>query len=141
MDELIQKLTNQLGIDASVANNATGKVMAMVKQHAGDDLFAKITAAVPGASESAEQGAVEPAAASAGGGGMFGKLAGMASGALGGSGGGGLELGAALSSAGLDPSQLGGFVSTVVTFLKEKVGDDVMDQILAKFPVLKGLLG
>lgn len=141
MDELIQLLTSKLGIDASVATAATGKAMAMVKEQAGDDLFNKISAAVPGVGEAAQQAAEEPAAAAAGGGGMLGKLAGMASGVLGGSAGSGLEMGAALSAAGLQTDQMGGFASTIVTFLKEKVGDEVMDQILSKVPMLKSLIG
>ncbi|MGB7323649.1 MAG: DUF2780 domain-containing protein [Rubripirellula sp.] len=141
MDELIAQLTGKLGIDESVANAATGKALAMVKQHAGDDLFGKIASAIPGASEAAESGAVANEPAGGGGGGMLGKLAGMASGALGGSAGGGLELGAALSSAGIESDKMGGFMTTVIAFLKEKAGSEVMDQVLAKFPMLKTLLG
>ncbi|NND99323.1 MAG: hypothetical protein HKN47_18545 [Pirellulaceae bacterium] len=147
MDELIQKLTSQLGIDATTASAATNKAMAMVKDNVGADLFAKIEAQVPGASAAASAGATaEPAAgaeaaAPAGGGGLLGSLAGMASGALGGSGGGALGMAAALSSTGLKTDQLGGFVATVIEFLKEKVGDDVVNQILAKVPMLKGLAG
>lgn len=141
MDELIQQLTNKLGIDASVATAATGKAMALVKEHAGDDLFEKISAAIPGASESAQQGAAEPvAAAENSGGGMLGKLAGMASSALGSSAGGGLEIGAALGAAGLPTNQMGDFVTTLVAFLKDKLGDEVTEQILGKFPMLKSLL-
>ncbi|QDT06182.1 hypothetical protein K227x_45900 [Rubripirellula lacrimiformis] len=142
MDELIQQLISKLGIDESVANAATGKAMAMVKEHAGDELFGKIAAAVPGAVESAAAGSQDAAGgAAASGGGMLGKLAGMASSALGGSAGGGLELGAALSGAGLDSDKMGGFVSMVIAFLKEKAGDEVMEQVLNKFPMLKTLLG
>ena len=140
MDELIQQLTSKLGIDASVATAAAGKAMAMVKENAGDDLFGKISAAIPGAGDAAQQAAEAPAAAAAGGG-MLGKLAGMASSALGGSAGSGLEMGAALSAAGLQTDQLGDFASTIVAFLKDKLGDDVMDQILSKVPMLKSLLG
>lgn len=139
MDELIQQLTSKLGIDASVATAATNKAMALVKEHAGDDLFDKISAAVPGASEAVSQAAAAPAADD--GGGMLGKLAGMASSALGGSAGGGLEIGAALSAAGLETDQLGGFLTTVIDFLKDKVGDEVVDQILSKVPMLKTLIG
>jgi hypothetical protein len=140
MDELIQQLTDKLGIDPSVANAAVGKAMALVKEHAGDDLFGKISDAIPGASEAAHQGAAA-GLPSEGGGGMLGKLAGMASSALGGSAGAGLEMGAALNRAGLDTDQMSGFLSTVIAFLKEKVGDDVVEQVLAKFPMLKSLLG
>jgi hypothetical protein len=113
--------------------------MALVKEHAGSELFDKISSAIPGASEAAKQGG-EPAA-SGGDGGMLGKLAGMASEALGGSAGGGLELGAALNGAGLDSDQIGSFVSMIIEFLKDKVGDEVMDQVLGKFPLLKTLMG
>lgn len=140
MDELIAQLTGKLGIDASVANMATGKAMSLIKSHAGDDLFNKIAESIPGASEAATAGG-EEATPSADGGGMFGKLAGMASGALGGAAGGGLELTSALGAAGLETDKMGGFVTTLVAFLKDKVGDEVMDQVLAKLPMLKTLLG
>ncbi len=137
MDELIQQLTTQLGIDPAVAKNATGKAMAMLKQHAGDDLFNKISGAIPGASEAAAGGHDEAPDI---GGGMLGKLAGMASAALGSSAGSGLELASSLTSAGVGTDQLGGFVQMIVNFLKDKVGKEVVDQILAKFPMLKALL-
>lgn len=139
MDELIKQLTSQLGIDESIANAATSKAAALVKEHAGDDLFSQLAGSVPGLQQAAEQ----PAADSepAGGGGMFGKLASMASDAIGGDAGGGLELGAALTSAGLDSGQIGGFVKMLLDFLRDKAGDAVMDQVLAKFPMLKQLLG
>ena len=137
MDELIQQLTSKLGIDASVAKGATEKAMAMVKEHVGDDIFSKISSAIPGASDAASQGA----APASGGGGMLGKLAGMASSALGGSAGGGLELASSLTSAGVGTDKLGGFVSMLVEFIKEKAGKEVMDQVLAKFPMLKTLIG
>ncbi|MGB7343813.1 MAG: DUF2780 domain-containing protein [Pirellulaceae bacterium] len=140
MDELIQQLTSKLGIDPSIANAATGKAMAMVKEHAGDDLFAKISGAIPGAGEAAANANVAPAA-EAGGGGLLGSLTGMASGLLGGKAGDALGMASALNSTGLKTDQLGGFASTLVSFLKEKVGDDVVNQILAKVPMLKGLLG
>ena len=139
VEELIQLLTTKLGIDASVASGATGKAMAMLKEQAGDDLFGKIADAVPGLGEAAEQSGADDDGG--GGGGMLGKLAGMASGAIGGSAGQGLELGAALKNAGLETEQMGGFASTVIEFLKDKVGDEVIDQLLEKVPMLKSLVG
>ncbi|SRR6056297_3649075 len=140
MDELIARLTSKLGINDSIAKAATEKALAMLKEHAGDDLFGQIADKVPGAAEMAEHG-VASGAATAGDGGLLGKLAGMASSALGKSAGGGLELGAALSETGLKSDQMGGFVSMIIEFLKEKVGDDVMEQVLGKFPMLKSLMG
>lgn len=140
MDELIAQLTSKLGIDESVASAATGKAMAMVKEHAGDDLFSKISSAVPGADNIAAEGAA-PAEEAEGGGGMLGALAGMASSALGGSAGEAMGLASSLGDAGLEAGQVGGFASTLMDFLKDKVGDEVLEQILAKVPMLKSLMG
>ncbi|MCM2371729.1 DUF2780 domain-containing protein [Aporhodopirellula aestuarii] len=139
MDELVQLITGRLGIDASVANDGLGKLMALVKEHVGSDLFDQIAGAVPGADDAASQAAdsgTPPA-----GGGLLGKLSGMASAALGGSAGGGLEIASALASCGIDAEKLGPFLSTVIEFLKDKLGDDVVEQLLSKFPMLKTLLG
>ncbi len=139
MDELIKQITSQLGIDESIATTATQKAMAMIKDQAGDDLFGKISAAIPGAEDVASAGAADGGASA--GGGMLGKLAGMASSAMGGSAGGGLELASMLSGAGVDKDKMGGFVTMIIDFLKARAGDEVMDQVLAKFPMLKTLLG
>jgi hypothetical protein len=138
MDELIKQLTAKLGIDESVASAATGKAMAMVREQVGDELFDKIASAIPGTSEIADAGA-ETALPNEGGGGMLGSLASMASKALGGAAGGGLELGAALGDAGLPTDQMGSFITTVIAFLKDKVGSEVVDQVMDKFPMLKTL--
>ncbi len=139
MDELIERLTSQLGIDSSVASSATGKAMALVKEHAGDDLFAKISGAIPGLGEAADAGAA-PAEGEDGGGGLLGSLAGAASSLLGDSAGDAVELSSSLGAAGLDTGQIAGFASTVIEFLKEKVGEELIDQVLEKVPMLKALI-
>ena len=137
MDELIQQLTAKLGIDPSIANDAVSKAMGMLKGQVGVDLFSKIASAIPGAQDAAEQGLAQPAEEP---GGMLGQLASMASEAIGGGAGEGLELAGMLKSAGLEPDQLSGFVGTVIEFLKEKLGDDTLGEVLDKFPILKSLL-
>ncbi|EMI53190.1 DUF2780 domain-containing protein [Rhodopirellula sallentina] len=139
MDELVQLITGRLGVDSSIANAGLGKLMALLKDQVGGDLFSQIAGAVPGAEEAASQAADEPAPAA--GGGLLGKLSGMASAALGGNAGGGLEMASALASTGIDADKLGPFVSTVLEFLKEKLGDDVVEQIMSKLPMLKSVLG
>ncbi|MFG0291320.1 MAG: DUF2780 domain-containing protein [Rhodopirellula sp. JB044] len=139
MDELIQLITGRLGVDSSIANAGLGKLMALLKDQVGGDLFSQIAGAVPGAEEAASQAAEDPAPAA--GGGLLGKLSGMASAALGGNAGGGLEMASALASTGIDADKLGPFVSTVLEFLKEKLGDDVVEQIMSKLPMLKSVLG
>ncbi|MEM9364556.1 MAG: DUF2780 domain-containing protein [Planctomycetota bacterium] len=140
MDELIKLITSQVGIDESAAGSGINKTMAMLKKHAGDDLFGQIASAIPGADDAASAGITGEQPASDGGG-MFGKLAGMASSALGGSAGEGLELGATLSELGIGGDKLSPFIKTLVDFIREKAGDEVLDQLLAKFPLLKTLLG
>jgi hypothetical protein len=140
MDELIQQLVDKLGIDSDTANTAAGKAMAMFKEHGGEDLFAKISGSIPGAGTAAEQAAVAPASDS-GGGGLLGSLAGMAKDVLGESAGDALDMVGALKDTGLKSDQLSGFAMTIVDFLREKLGDDTVDQILGKVPMLKQLLG
>ena len=139
MDELIKQLTDKLGVDSSIADAATGKAMAMIKEHAGGELFSKISSAIPGASEAADAGA-QPAEES-GGGGLLGSLAGIASQAIGGSAGDALGMASSLGDAGLQADQMGGFAETVINFLKEEVGDEIVEQLLEKVPMLKGLIG
>ena len=140
MDELIKQLTDKLGIDASVASNATNQAMAMVKQQAGDDLFSKITSAIPGASEAADAGSAAEASEDQGGGGLLGSISSMASGMLGGSAGGAMGLASVLGSSGLGADKIGGFATTIIAFLKDKLGDETVDQILEKVPMLKSLV-
>ncbi len=138
MNELIEKLTSQLGIDSSVATKIAGQAMAMIKDKVSPEIFSQISAAVPGLSNAAES--AEKAATSSSGG-MLGALSGVASKFLGNDAGEVMELGATLKSAGLEADQMGGFANTVIEFLKEKVGNDVIDQVLSKVPMLKSLLG
>ncbi|TWU41607.1 hypothetical protein Q31b_30580 [Novipirellula aureliae] len=138
MDELIQKLTTQLGIPAGVANAAIGQAMAMLKEKVGDDLFSKVSGAIPGA-ENAASAAKDAATSSSGG--MMGALSGAASKMFGGGAGEAMELGASLKSAGLNSDQMGGFAQTLIDFIKDKLGDEVLEQILAKVPMLKTLVG
>ena len=138
MEELLQQLVKNLGLDPQLAENATAKVMGMLKGQLGEELFSKITTAIPGASESAEQGLSRSAEEGAGG--MLGQLASLASDALGGGAGQGIELAGLLKAAGLGTDQFAGFAQTILEFLREKLGEDTLSEILEKFPVLKTLL-
>ncbi len=135
MDELIKQLTSQIGIDSSTANQAVGTVMSLLKKEGGDDLFSKIAAAIPGAQAAAD---TTPAPTeSAGGGGLLGSVMGM----LGGSAGKGLALAAALKGLGISEDKLASFASIVIDFIKQKAGPDVVNQLIAKLPMLKAMLG
>jgi len=140
MDELIAMLTSKLGIDASTASAGVNTIMSFLKENVGDDLFDQTASSVAGAGDAAAAGEADSDGSPAGGG-LLGKLTSMASTALGSQAGGGLEIASSLASSGIDAEKLAPFVSTVVDFLKEKLGDDVVDQVLGKLPMLKTLLG
>ncbi|TWU24847.1 hypothetical protein Pla52o_11380 [Novipirellula galeiformis] len=138
MDELIKQLTDRLGIDSATAKGVTGKAMGMIKENIDDSTFSKLASSLPGL-ESLIQSENDGESADAGGG-MLGSLAGMASKMLGGSTGNSLELGTALAAKGLPLEKLGEFVTMLVQFIKEHAGEQVLDQVLARFPMLKGVL-
>jgi hypothetical protein len=135
MDELIKQLTARIGIDSATANQAVAAVMSLLKKEGGAELFGKIAAAIPGANAAADS---TPDPTTMGGGaGLFGSVMGM----LGGSTGKGLALAGALKALGIEEDKLPEFASTVVNFIKERVGPDVVQQVLEKFPMLKQLVG
>jgi len=135
MDELIRQLTSQIGIDKSTANQAVGTVLSMLKKEGGDDLFSKIAAVIPGAQAAADT--TPSPTESAGGGGLLGSVMGM----LGGSAGKGLALAAALKALGISEDKLGSFATIVIDFIKQKAGPDVVNQLVARLPMLKSMLG
>jgi hypothetical protein len=135
MDELIKQLTARIGVDSGTANQAVASVMSLLKKEGGDELFAKIAAAIPGANAAADS--TPDPTTMGGGGGLLGSVMGM----LGGSAGKGVALAAALKALGIGEDKLPEFASTVINFIKEKVGPDVVQQVLEKFPMLKQLVG
>ncbi|QDS87789.1 hypothetical protein EC9_19710 [Rosistilla ulvae] len=138
MDELLQQLTDRLGIDPSTAQGVTGKAMAMIKENVDESTFKSLASSIPGLDSIITAGETHDSGEPSGG--LLGKLAGMASGMLGGSAGNALEMGAALSEKGLPTDKLGEFVTMLIAFIKEKAGDDVLEQVFAKFPMLKSLI-
>lgn len=135
MDELVKLISGQLGIAPATAKAAVSRVMALLKSQVGSELFGQVAGAVPGA-EAAAQGAPDPAA----GGGMLGKLTGAVSSMLGSKSGAGAEIASALASTGVDADKIGPMLKMVFDFLRGKLGDDVVDQIIAKLPMLEPFL-
>jgi hypothetical protein len=140
VQEFIQAAAKQLGIDASVAEKATGVVLGFIKSKAGAD-FGKLAEKVPGAAGLAEAGQSAAAGSGSGGGGLLGGVMNMASTAVGGEAGDALALTGKLKDTGLDISKLGSFGTMLVDFLKAKAGEGAVDAILAKLPALKKLMG
>lgn len=115
--ELLNLLTQNLGVSEDQAKGGAGAIFSMVKDKLGADDFGKISAAVPGL------GDLVGAAPKSGG--LGGAIGGLAS-AL----GGGAEkmgnlagLAGAFKGLGLDSSMIGKFIPVILSFVQSKGGD------------------
>jgi len=123
--ELLQMLTNQLGVTQGQAEGGAGLLFKMAKEKLSSDDFSQVTKSVPGI-EKMISSAPEP-------GGLAGAIGGLASSFGGGAG----DLGNLASLAGgfksldLDSSQIGQFIPIVLSFAQSK-GGDIVKNILEK---------
>jgi len=138
MDEFIKMVTSQLGIGEDASRSATGGILKMLKDQLDDSTFGSVMDKLPGASALLADAESGEAAGSGGGGGLMGSLTSMAGSLLGGGGGGAAGVAKALGDSGIGLDKAGGFLSTLVTFLKEKLGDDMFGTIAAQLPALLG---
>ncbi len=121
-----------LGIDESLANKAVGIILNLLKSAGPEDKVSQLLEAIPGASALLEQ-------AGSGGGGGLGGMMGSLGGMMGGSMGGAMGAMSALSElkeAGLSTDQVQGLGKEVLGFAKEKVGEDVVGDIVSSIPGL-----
>lgn len=143
IDTFIAQAASSLGVDTSTARELTGGVLKLMKDEAPEEDFNAVAEQVPGTAELAAEGAAEES--SGGGmlgglGGGLGGLMGAATSALGGEGGiAGLL--ALFTKSGLGADQAGNLVQMLIGFLKEKVGDDLVQKLVSKVPVLGQLIG
>ena len=123
MDELIAKLTQQLGINADQARGGAGLVMKMIQDNLDEESLAKIKSFLPDFSTLVD---AAPSDDDAGGlGGMLGDLAGSILGDAGGAVGKVSELVAGFSKLDIDPGSISEFITTILGFFQEKGGDEV----------------
>lgn len=119
MNELIELLVKQLGVNSEQAKGGAGLLFKMAQGKLGGD-FSKIAQALPAVTDLIKAAPAE--------GGASKLLGGLAS-AIGGGKAGGLANLAALaggfSQLKLDPGMVGKFVPVVLSFLQGKVGKDV----------------
>ena len=118
MEELVQRLVANVGVDSATASKAIGIMLNFLRKEGPSDLVQSLIDGLPGAQT------VTDAAAQEGGG-----LAGMF-------GGGIMAVGSQLMSAGLDMGQIKNVASEVLGFAREKVGSDKVDEIIASVPGL-----
>lgn len=140
ISDFISQAASKLGADQSSVQSATGGLLKTIKEQADGADFSKITDAIPGIEDAIKSAPAEEAEADGGGllGGGLGGLASAASSALGGDGGGIMGM---LGKTGLPLDKLGGLTSNLFGFIKDKVGGDIVSNILSKIPALKNLVG
>ncbi|MFN3197709.1 MAG: DUF2780 domain-containing protein [Bradymonadia bacterium] len=146
IDGFISEAASKFGIDPSTARSLTGGLLKAVKGEAPEEDFNAVADQVPGMAELANEDAEESGGGGGGllgglGGGGLGGLMGAATSVLGGEGGGITQLMTLFSSSGLGADQAGGFVQMLVGFLKNKVGDDLVQKLVSKVPMLGQFLG
>jgi hypothetical protein len=124
MEELINRLVTNLGIDAALAEKSVGIILAFLQKEGPPAEVGQMLEAMPGASDLITQ------YAGAGSGGVLGGLMGMMG------GGGVMGLGQQLMSAGLSMGQLSEVGKELFAFGREKAGEDAMGAIVGAIPGL-----
>ncbi|KAB0573601.1 DUF2267 domain-containing protein [Brucella pituitosa] len=116
MDELIARITSNVGIDAATAQKAVGMILAFLQKEGPADKVQQLLAAFPGAEEAISQ---------VKGGGL---LSGLMGGVMG--------LGTQLMGAGLGMGEISGVAKETIRFAKEKAGDEPVDAVVGSIPGL-----
>ncbi len=116
MEELIGRLVANIGIDKATAEKAVGIMLDFLKKEGPPDTVEKLLATLPGADALI-------AAHGGEGGGMF-------------SMGGIMGVGTKLMGIGLSMGQVQGVAKEVISFAREKAGEDTIGEIVGAIPGL-----
>ena len=125
MQDLIEKLTSQLGVSRDQAEGGAGAVFAHVKENLDAADFSQVSSSLGGLDDLIGKAPANEEE----GGGLLGGLGGLAS-KLGGDGalgklGGLASLTGVFSKLGLGADQISSFVGVIINFVKEKGGDSI----------------
>jgi hypothetical protein len=124
MEELINRLAANVGIDPGLAEKAVGIILGFLQKEGPPAEVTEMLDAMPGARELIAEHA------GAGSGGVLGGLMGMIG------GGGVMGLGQQLMSAGLSMGQLSEVGKELFAYGREKAGEDAMGAIVGAIPGL-----
>ncbi len=118
MDELIQRIVTNVGVDEATAKQAVGIVMSFLHSEGPTDKVEELADKIDGAAGYFNE-------ENAQGGGLGSLLGGGAMGAM-----------AKLQEIGLGMGEIQGVTQETVAFAKEKGGDDLVDEIIGSIPGL-----
>lgn len=117
MDELIQRLVANVGVDRTVAEKSVGIIMAFLINEGPADKVQALLDRLPGAEAAA-------------------KAAANGSGGIGGLMGGVMGVGTNLMAAGLGMGQMQSVTREIIGFAREKAGEDAVGEIVGAIPGL-----
>ena len=143
MQELIDRITANIGIDEDIANKSVGMILGYVQRMGEDSVVGNLIEQIPGAADLiAEHGEVEASEEGASsGGGIMGMVMGLVSKVTGGGDSDGImAIGQSLMADGLDMSQIKNVASETIAYAKEQAGEDTVDAITSKIPGLSAIL-
>jgi hypothetical protein len=123
MEELIARVTEKTGLEASVARKAIGLILAYLQKEGPANEVGQLVAALPGAEE-----AISSAQGDSSGGGIMGMMGAM--------GGGVMALGGQLMGVGVSMGQMQPLGKELFAYGREKAGEDVMGPIVGSIPGL-----
>ncbi|MGO4704563.1 DUF2267 domain-containing protein [Microvirga sp. 2MCAF38] len=121
MEELIARVTQKTGLDATTATKAIGMILAFLQKEGPSAEVGQLLTALPGAQEAMAQ-------AGGGGGGLMGMMGSL--------GGGVMALGGQLMGAGVSMGQMQPLGHELFAFAREKAGEDVIGPIIGSVPGL-----
>ena len=121
MNDLIERLVADVGIDRAAAEKAVGIILDFLVKEGPADKVQPLLAKLPGA-----EALMQKAAAESGG------LGGLMGGAMGGVMGAGMRM----MSAGLSMGQVQSVTRAVIAYTREKAGEDAVGEIVAAIPGL-----
>ncbi len=121
MNDLIERLVADVGIDRAAAEKAVGIILDFLVKEGPADKVQPLLAKLPGA-----EALMQKAAGESGG------LGGLMGGAMGGVMGAGMRM----MSAGLSMGQVQSVTRAVIAYTREKAGEDAVGEIVAAIPGL-----
>jgi hypothetical protein len=126
MNELIDRLVADIGVDRATAEKAVGIIFDFLVKEGPADKVRPLLATLPGAEALMQGSAAEDGGNGSGG---FGGL-------IGGSAGGVMGAGMRMMAVGLSMGQVQSLAREVLAFAREKAGDDAVGEAVAAIPGL-----
>jgi len=118
MDELVDLVAGNVGIDRPVAERAVGIILDFLASEGPPDTVQALLGRLPGAAEAVASARAE------GGGGLFAGAGGI------------MGVGSRLMSVGLDMGEIQGVTRELIAYAREKAGDRDVNAIVAAIPGL-----